>query len=72
MRCFYCGMRRGSEAIGTHAWHCLNCGHVNEAITGSEETEGLLLYASSSADVSVGRWSRQERACRLTRRSQWI
>jgi hypothetical protein len=46
MRCRSCGMASIHDALGIHAWHCLNCGHVNEAV--SRTTAG-----AEDADLSV-------------------
>jgi len=34
MRCRSCGMASIHDHIAIHAWHCLNCGHVKEAVSG--------------------------------------
>jgi|RhiMethySRZTD1v2_1073278.scaffolds.fasta_scaffold2339364_1 transcription initiation factor TFIIIB Brf1 subunit/transcription initiation factor TFIIB len=34
MRCRSCGMASIHDDLAIHAWHCLNCGHVNEAVNG--------------------------------------
>jgi ribosomal protein L37AE/L43A len=52
MGCRSCGMASVRDDIAIHAWHCLNCGHVNEAVNGQPawtgDTKALSMLAGAA------------------------
>ena len=52
MGCRSCGMASVRDDFAIHAWHCLNCGHVNEAVNGqpawTDDTKALSMLAGEA------------------------